>query len=107
MREIADQTIHRVEQLLNEGHSQRKVARITGVSRSTVNRVATGRRPDLAALRRQREEEKEEHVQRCGPICRCRECGYLVEMPCLVCRARKALDETFRKRRCALAVADA
>ncbi len=96
MREIPNEIIQQVNQLLHERHSQREVASRTGVSLGTVNRVAKGQRPDHAALRRRREEEK---AQRCGPIHRCKECGYLVEMPCLICGARATREDTLRERR--------
>lgn len=102
MREIGEQQIGWIGKLLGEGYGQRRVARLTGVSLSTVNRVATGQRPDCAAVECEEEEddtEDDEFLERCGPIRRCQECGYLVEMPCLVCQARAVHEESLRGRR--------
>lgn len=104
MREVPDEIIDRVEQFLREGLSQREVARQTGTSLGTVSRVATGQRKRLGAQRRRREEES---TERCGPVRRCPGCGYLVELPCLVCQARIAREQTLRTRRRELLVSGA
>ena len=106
MREIEEERIVQIKRLLSDGYSQREVGRETGVSRSTVNRVATGQRPDCAPPRygeaeeeEEEDEEEEEFSERCGPVGRCQGCGHLVEMPCLVCQARAVREETLRSRR--------
>ncbi len=101
MREIGEQQIWWVRKLLGEGYGQRQVTRLTGVSLSTVNRVANGRRLGCRASGDEEEEEEGagEFVERCGPIRRCRQCGHRVEMPCLVCQARAVREMTLRSRR--------
>ena len=65
--------------------SQRPIAKLMRVSRGTVSAIATGRRPDYAALRRQREAEA---VTVREPKGRCPQCGAKVYMPCLACDVR-------------------
>ncbi|TWU22688.1 hypothetical protein [Bythopirellula polymerisocia] len=83
---LALETVMEVRRLLVEGHlSHRKIALQLGVSRGIVNSIASGRRglhgretttnysydsPELVAQR-------------------CRGCGAMVYMPCLLCRARQ------------------
>lgn len=69
--------------LVEEGLSQRKVARMTGVSRGTIGRIATGRRSDYPER-----DPAEDQPQ--GPPERCGGCGGLVYMPCRLCRVRAA-----------------
>ncbi len=77
--------IEEVKRLLADGQlSQRAVARVTGVSRSTVGAVAAGRRADYAA--------RVPTVRPNGPPERCPGCGALVAMPCLACRMEAALS---------------
>ncbi len=101
MREIGEQQIGWIGKLLGEGYGQRRVARLTGVSLSTVNRIANGRRLGCLAIGDDEEEEGDtgEFTERFGPIRRCRECGHRVEMPCLVCQARVVREMTLRSRR--------
>ena len=81
---IAPELVQRVERLLAVGRlSQRKIAKLTGVSRGTVGAIAAGRRPDYEALRRRRQEH--EPPERTGPPRRCPGCGAMVLMPCLAC----------------------
>ncbi len=89
---IAPSVANQIKRLLSEGrYSQRKIARMTGVSRGTVGAIATGKRPDYEALARQRQTELEEPT---GPPQRCPGCGGFVYMPCRVCRVRKLVAES-------------
>ncbi len=74
-----------VVQLLAEGSlSQRRIALLTGVSRGTIGAIASGRRaPDLARMPTDYEPQIDE-----GPPVRCRGCGGMVYMPCLLCHVR-------------------
>lgn len=74
-----------IQELARERHSQRTIARITGVSRESVRSVLSGKRPDYDAIRREREQAK---VVFSTTIARCPECGVKVYMPCLACRVR-------------------
>lgn len=77
----------RIRQLLAEGKlSQRKIARITGTSRSTVGAIANGRRH--ACLARS-VEDGAEHFSLQQPPRRCPDCGGMVYMPCHLCRVRE------------------
>ena len=88
---LAPEKVQQIRQMLAEGkHSQRRIARILGVSRGTVLAIANNRRPDYEALRRARQEEEETALlQFSGPPRRCPDCGGKVYMPCLACRARR------------------
>src|ERR1700731_3679163 len=82
---LAESLVAHVAELLADGRiSQRKIARLTGVSRGTVGAIARGRRPlDL------RPKGPDEVFSRpLAPPIRCRGCGGKVYMPCLLCRVR-------------------
>lgn len=74
--------------------SQGEIARRWGVSRGTVNAIATGRR----AARPSRSSHGEEPAFMRGPARRCPGCGGLVQMPCLACRLR-AMQRDGRAKR--------
>ena len=65
--------------------SQRKIAARIGVSRSTVNAIALGRRADFPA-RLSRDDR--DFTPPSGLPARCPGCGGLVQMPCLLCFLR-------------------
>jgi hypothetical protein len=89
---IAPSVVNEIKRHLAEGrHSQRKIARMTGVSRGTVNAIANGKRPDYEAQAGDREMEADE---RTGPPRRCPGCGALVYMPCRLCHVRKLVAES-------------
>lgn len=75
-----------VQKLLCEGrHSQRKIARETGVSRGIVSAIAHGRRPNYAEIRRDRGDPPGVFD---GPLERCPGCGGRAYMPCRLCFVR-------------------
>jgi hypothetical protein len=81
---IAQTVVDEIRKLLSRpGLSQRKIARWMGVSRGTVGRIASGKRPDYRP-----DIEDEEHPVPAGPPRRCPQCGGLVYMPCRLCRTR-------------------
>ena len=81
---IALRVVDEVRRLLAEGKlSQRKVAKVLGISRGTVGVIASGRRPDYEALRRARAEK--EATPPAGLPRRCPGCGGMVAMPCIAC----------------------
>jgi hypothetical protein len=76
-----------VVQLLDEKRlSQREIARQTRLSRATVGAIACGARP-----RHLHRKTADEAPFDPGPPARCRGCGGLVQMPCLLCRVRACL----------------
>ena len=94
---IAPSVVNQIKRLLAEGRfSQRKIARMTGVSRGTVGAIAAGKRRDHEALSQSREEEPEEPA---GPPRRCPGCGGIVYLPCRLCGVRKLLAEARITRR--------
>jgi transcriptional regulator with XRE-family HTH domain len=92
---IAPSVVQEIRRLLTEGKlSQRKIARLTGISRGTVGAIAAGRRPDYQPLRSAAEDEFAEPA---GPPQRCPGCGGMVYLPCRLCRTR-ALQAGASKR---------
>ena len=89
---IAPSVVNQIKRLLAEGrYSQRKVARMTGVSRGTVGAIAGGKRPDYEARATERQSELEQPAE---PPRRCPGCGGLAYMPCRLCRVRKLVAES-------------
>ena len=84
---IAPKVVAEIQRLLVLGtHSQRKIARVTGVSRGSVAAIASGSRRDGNVPSSASDDAA---AAPSGPPSRCRECGGLVYMPCLLCRLRK------------------
>lgn len=86
--------IDQVKTLLAQGElSQREIARRLKISRGTVNAIANGRRRD-----RPEPDPNEDIGLFVGPPRRCRDCGGMVYMPCLLCQVRrlKRLEEAHR-----------
>lgn len=93
---IARELVEQIKRLLTEGHlSQRAIARLTGVSRGSVNAIAHGKRNDP---RSRRHEELLPHAPS-GPPQRCPTCGGLVYMPCVLCYVRTSLARSPSPRR--------
>lgn len=85
---LAPTVIRLVQKLLNQGRlSHRKIAQAAQVSRGTVNRIASGKRPAEMVRRRSEHDEMELPA---GPPERCPQCGSMVLMPCRACRTRHA-----------------
>ncbi|MEX2139196.1 MAG: hypothetical protein WD894_08045 [Pirellulales bacterium] len=75
--------VQEIQRLLAVGYSRRKVARLAGVSRNTVNEIAAEQRPDYA----EPQETPFSSPPRRKPK-RCGGCGGLVYPPCKLCRLR-------------------
>jgi len=78
---LRHEQVEKVKQLLATNISQREISRITGVSRDSVRRIFKGQW-QLTAMR----------IESLGGrprIGRCRECGALVQLPCLACELRR------------------
>ncbi len=86
---IAPDLIAEIQRLLAEGKlSQRKIAKLTGVSRGTVGAVANGKRQ----LREREVNCWEAGLEpQPGPPQHCPGCGGLVYLPCRLCRTREFL----------------
>ncbi len=76
-----------VRRLLSEGKSQRAVRAQTRIARGTIADIAHDRRPDYETIRQARRAEKRTKPR--GPREQCPGCGYVVYMPCRICRARR------------------
>ena len=75
-----------IDRLLNEGKlSQRKIAERLGIGRATVGAIASGKRGIYGKV--PKPGEPNERGPHAAPQ-RCSRCGFLVFMPCLVCRTR-------------------
>lgn len=64
--------------------SQREIARRLGIGRTTVSAIAREKRGLYG-----RNEESPTEPETLAPPKRCPKCGYLVYLPCLVCRTRE------------------
>jgi hypothetical protein len=83
---LALSLVQEIERLLQDGTlSQRKIAARLGVGRGTVAAIASGRR---GIYGREPDDDLDPLVHRSPPE-RCAACGFLVYMPCMVCRARE------------------
>jgi len=76
--------------LLDEGMSQRKIARVTGISRGTIGRIHSGERGETCPARLSRR-QPDEYVPN-GEIEKCPTCGHRVVHPCLACIVRNRLE---------------
>jgi len=83
---ISAAIVHEVKHLLAQGSlSQREIAHIAGIGRSTVANIAAGRWVDRA----DRPAAGEVPFPRpSGPPTRCPTCGGRVYLPCLLCHVR-------------------
>ena len=91
------QMVEEAERLLHEGRlSQRKIAKLIGISRSSVHNLARGKRPRLGP------KPSDDVPYFSGPLERCPGCGGRVYMPCLLCRVRqiKADERPERREHC-------
>lgn len=89
---IRPSVVEEIKRLLAEGrHTQREIARRTGVSRGTVGAIAAGRRPEYEAARESQAADSEGPT---GPPQRCRGCGGLVYRPCRLCRVRRLIAKS-------------
>jgi hypothetical protein len=78
-----------IRRLLNKRMlSQRAIARLTGVSRGTVQSIARGKRPEHAGCRMVG--PRGGFTPPSGLPVRCPGCGARVQMPCLACYVRGA-----------------
>ncbi len=93
---ISGETVHEIKRLLASGTlSQREIAQLVGVGRTSVSSVASGQwdhrlGPSVA--------DDECLPHQLVPAVRCPTCGGRVHPPCLLCHVRK-LQERKRRRR--------
>lgn len=84
---IAPEVVSEVRSLLTKGGlSRRHIARYVGVSRGTVQAIASGKRPDYST---RRPRDRYDMIFPSGPPRRCPTCGGMVQMPCLLCHVRR------------------
>ena len=92
---LAPSMVTEIRRLLVEDKlSQRKIAKLTGVSRGTVGAIASGRRPDYEP----RSKSDDEFERPSGPPQRCTTCGGMVYMPCRLCALRRRLAASGKSR---------
>ncbi len=92
---LAPSMVAEIRRLLAEGNfSQRKIAKLTGISRGTVGAIANGKRPEYEP----RAKVNDEFERPSGPPQRCTTCGGMVFMPCRLCALRKRLAATGKGR---------
>ncbi|MEA1951444.1 MAG: helix-turn-helix transcriptional regulator [Planctomycetota bacterium] len=86
---ISNTVINEVRRLLLEKqYSQRKIALRLGVSRGTVNSIATGKRLDYPQRDYTGESGEGGFIPPAGLPRRCPRCGAKVMLPCLACHVR-------------------
>jgi transcriptional regulator with XRE-family HTH domain len=86
---IPSSKVREVRRLLAEYElSQRKIAKVVGISRGTVNAIASGKRRDRP--------DDDDFLLNTGPKVRCTTCGGMVDIPCRLCVAREALKNAER-----------
>jgi transcriptional regulator with XRE-family HTH domain len=91
---LTPKLVDEIRQMLAEKkYSQRKVARIAGVSRGTVGAIVSGKRQDRKKVESPWDKDLEEPE---GPAERCPGCGGMVYMPCRLCLVRKYLADNPR-----------
>ena len=92
---IAQTTVIKVRRLLQSRRlSERKIAQTLGISRGTVQRIASGKRRDHAPG----PSFDEGLTSDSGEVRRCPTCGGMVQMPCLLCRVRGLYDRALSSR---------
>jgi hypothetical protein len=80
---LSEEKVREIEQLLLEGKlSQRRIAKMTGASRGSVNAIATGTR------KLQGPKPVDDRPVPSGPFVRCPVCGANTQMPCMTCFVR-------------------
>jgi transcriptional regulator with XRE-family HTH domain len=83
---LPNEQIKDVMRLLGEGrHSQRQIAKLTGVSRIVIHRIASGKRK----LRPVTENTTWDEDRYKRPFERCPVCGGLVQLPCIECIVKR------------------
>ena len=83
---LPNERVKEVMQLLDTGrHSQRQIAKITGVSRIVIYRIAKGKRK----LRQKTENTAWDEDRYKRPFERCPVCGGRVQLPCIACIVKR------------------
>jgi len=83
---LSDERIKEVMRLLDAGkHSQRKIAKITGISRIVIHRIASGKRK-LRPVTKNATWDEDRYKR---PFERCPICGGRVQLPCIACVVRR------------------
>jgi hypothetical protein len=87
---LAKKVVVEIDRLVKEGKlTHRRIAAQLGVGRSTVNEIARGRRRLFGYAAGEEAGDCEE----LEPAERCQTCGFLVHLPCLVCRTREYREQ--------------
>ena len=83
---IANTTVVEIRRLVDSGRfSQRKIAQLCGISRGTVQAIASGKR----GIHPRRSGGGEQYSTVSVKIGRCPVCGGMVELPCRACHVRR------------------
>jgi len=83
---LPDKRIKEVMWLLDAGkHSQRQIAKITGISRVVIHRIASGKRKLRPTVKNATWDE--DRYKR--PFERCPICGNRVQLPCIACIVKR------------------
>jgi hypothetical protein len=100
-RQICNEKIQRIREMLAKGHTQRATAKIVGVSRVTVHRVVKGKILEVTGSRAGEKDGLDfgeisiqpPDTSRAPSRCGC--CGALVHLPCLACQIRQLSAKSF------------
>ncbi len=105
---LSEKTVKKIQNLLGkEQFSQRKVAKLCGVSRSAVLRVLRQSKREVGPTTRKKvQPTRHADIVNSGEITlphgeyqRCPICGGKVQMPCLACHLRKKREASFKAGR--------
>ena len=83
--------ISEIHRLREAGHTQMEIKRITGISRTTIHQVLSGKHASMTSPQAKSEEVVDSSFFD-GPIERCPHCGCRAHMPCLACKVKNMID---------------
>jgi len=84
-RRLEDHHVDEIFRLTRVGHNKTEISRMTGISRTTIYAVLSGKRK----LRRPKVVADATNLVFRGPVLRCPKCGRKVFLPCVACRIEK------------------
>ncbi|MBI1247842.1 helix-turn-helix domain-containing protein [bacterium] len=84
--------IAEIHRLRAAGHTQMEIKRITGISRTTIHHVLTGKHASMTTTKAEADQAPDSSFFD-GPIERCPQCGCRAHMPCLACKVKNMIEK--------------